>query len=33
MKRFFGLMALVALTTTPVCAETLTEVNDAQEAT
>ena len=33
MKRFFGLMALVALTTTPVCAETLTEVNEVQEAT
>ena len=33
MKRLFGLMALVALTTTPVSAETLTEVNEVQEAT
>ena len=31
IKRFFGLMALVALTTIPVGAETLTEVEEVQE--
>ncbi|MBR6440423.1 MAG: porin, partial [Bacteroidales bacterium] len=31
MKKLFGMMALVALTTTPVSAETLTEVEEVQD--